>query len=219
MTLDQLKHFIRVQIEDTNSDQYQLDDADLYRYIKEAEREAAERAGIFKIDRNIALVADKATYTLCEVIDLTWVKVSGESFPLAKTTKRELDFELGPWDAQPSSTPKYYFRVDDQITLYPTPDAAGTLLLDGTRYADYDLETPEALHESLAYWPMYRFYSIPDIDTHDSARAQFFEDKFSQVFGKKKNHQFIQSWRNDSAYSSMAQSPFNVGSSTSRSLF
>ena len=209
MTLDQLKRFVRTQVEDTDSSAYQLSDANLTAHIIEAEREAAERALLFKIDRNITIVADQADYTLDNVINLTRVKVSGETRPLVKTTKRELDFEIGAWDAQPSSTPKFYFQVDDRITLYPTPVASGTLLLDGYRYADYTLETPANLHESLGYWPMYRFYSTPDIDTHDPARAQFFEDKFSKVFGKKKSQDFIREWRNGQPYSGMPPNPFN----------
>jgi hypothetical protein len=209
MTKEQLKTFIRIQIEDTKIKKYFLSDETLTQYIREAEREAAERAGLFKIDTNVTLIANRATYTLDGVIELTRVKVSGEARPLIKTTKRELDFMLGEWDAQAADMPTYYFQVDDAITLYPTPDANGTLLLDGTRYATYDLETPEALHESLAYWPMYRFYSIPDIETHNPENAQFFESKFSQIFGKKKNQVFMQAWRNGSPNSALMPHPFN----------
>ena len=209
MTLDQLKHFVRVQIEDTDSSKYQLEDSDLTAHIIEAEREAAERALLFKIDTNTTIVAEQASYTLNDIIYLTRLKISGETRPLIKTTKRELDFEIGAWDAQASDTPKFYFQVDDVITLYPTPVASGTLLRDGYRYADYTLETPSNLHESLAYWPMYRFYSTPDIDAHDPVRAQFFEDKFSKVFGKKKSQDFIREWRNGQPYSAMPPNPFN----------
>lgn len=208
MTKDQLKQFIRIQIEDTVSP-YQLDNDDLNIFIKEAEREAFERASLGKIDGNITLVVDKATYDLDDVIELTRVKVSGESRPLIKTTKRELDFEIDAWDAQASSMPKFYFQQGDTITLYPTPDAVGTLLLDGFRYPYYDMETPANLQEPLAYWAMYRFYSIPDKDTSDPARAQFFEDKFTKVFGHKKSQQFISAWRDNSPSSSMSHNPFN----------
>lgn len=208
MTKDQLKQFIRVQIEDTVKP-YHLDDDDLNTFLKEAEREAFERAYLGRIDSNITLVANQATYNLNDVIELTRVKVSGEASPLVKTTKRELDFEIGAWDAQAASMPKYYFQQGDTITLYPKPDAVGTLLLDGFRYPYYDMETPANLHESLAYWPMYRFYSIPDSDTHDPVRAQFFEDKFTKVFGHKKSQQFISAWRDNSHISSMNPNPFN----------
>jgi len=210
MTKDQLKSFVRTQIEDIDSQNYQLSDTNFNIFLKEAEREAFERAKLGRINQNITLVVDQASYDLpFEIIELIRVKISGEARPLVKTTQRELDFEISSWDAQPSSTPKYYYQVNDTITLYPTPDAVGTLLLDGYRYAEYELETPENLHESLGYWIMYRLYSIPDVDTSDAGKALLFESKFSDIFGHKKKQEFIETWRNGQPYSSMMAHPFN----------
>ena len=204
MTQEELRRFIRTLADDRNKESPLVSDSELNMFIREAEREAFERSSLGRLDStyNIRIVQSKSTYEIDElIIFIERAKLSGQSIPLLKTTKKELDFNVPGWELQPEGIPRFYFQNDLIITLYPKPNADFTLILDGCRYPEVSMETPSHLHESLAYWALYRFYSIHDIDTEDMRRAMENRDKFDKVFGHKKPQTFVRDWKNGSAHS------------------
>jgi hypothetical protein len=187
-----------------------MSDAYLSATIVEANREAAECALFIRLDNsyNKTTVIGKASYDLDPlIIFIDVAKLSGEARPLVKTTRRELDFTIQKWEAE-TGTPKYYFQQGDKITLYPLPDTVFTLLLDGSRRPEVDMEVPEQYHESLASWCLYRYFSSPDSDIANPALAQMHRAEFHKVFGHKRSAQFDTIHRAASENSPMYRHPF-----------
>ena len=209
MTHDELIRFVR-QLADDLVEDYQASDDDIISYIAEAEKEAAERALFFRTDStyDISISASQASYDLDDlIIFLDRVKISGESKPLTKTTRRELDFEIDAWETA-TGTPQWYFQEGRTITLYPIPDAAGTLLVDASRYPERAMETPTERHEDLAYWTLYRIYSQRDADINAPQLAELNRQRFIEAFGHKRAYQHDTNIRNLSGHSSMYKHPF-----------
>lgn len=209
MTKTELANLVRL-LSDDKVEPYLFSDKDLFRTITEAEREASERALFLRLDSdfNINVLPTIANYELDPVIIfIDSAKLVSGFRPLIKTTRRELDFNINNW-ATETGTPKYYFQNYLTLTLYPIPDAAFTLMLDGSRRPQEELEIPEQYHEALANWCLYRFYSIHDADLGNVQLAQTHLDMFTKLFGHKRSAQFDTVHRAVSEISSLYRSPF-----------
>ncbi|NOQ36067.1 MAG: hypothetical protein GQ569_09250 [Methylococcaceae bacterium] len=210
MTKAELNAYIRVLVDDVEAD-YLCADTSLNRFIDEAEREVAERTLYFKLgdSHDFSTVASTAEYAIhTDIIFIDRIKISGEKLPLLKTTKKELDCQIQDWETI-EEKPLYYYIYDNKIRLYPVPDDVYSIVLDGSRRPVSEMETPVHLHEDLAYWVMYRYYSIQDADVQNRQKAEENRAKFRAIFGNKRNIEFEQSWRNDAGYASMRAHPFN----------
>jgi len=214
MTKSELLAFVRVLVMDTVSPYFTSDDS-INKYIDEAEREAAERSLYLKTDSSfdIAIHSGTASYDIDElIIFIERLKIQGALKPLIKTTKRELDFQKTSWEADVATDPAYpiyYFEERHRITLYPIPANDYTLLVDASRRPLESMETPVELHESLAYWPVYRILMNPDIDTYKPQVAFDNKKLFESVFGMKRTAWFDDLNRNLSMTSDMEPNPFN----------
>ena len=190
---------------------YRTPDNAIYHYIKEAEREGAERSLYLKTgsDFDITVLTGKSTYHIDEsIIFLDRIKLQGARKPLIKTTKRELDFEKTKWESD-VKPPVYYFQERHKITLYPIPDIDYRLMIDGSRRPLEDMETPPELHESLTHWCLYRILSNPEADIYNGQEALVQLQKFADIFGHKRTAWFDNLHRNNSMDSSMNPNPFN----------
>jgi hypothetical protein len=214
MTKPELLAFIRVLVDDTVAD-YSASDDTINKYIDEAEREGAERSLYLKTDSSfdINVRSGVASYDLDEsIIFVERLKIQGATKPLIKTTKRELDFQKTNWEldvATDPAYPVYYFQERNRITLYPIPSADYKLQVDASRRPLYSMETPEELHESLAYWPVYRILIAPELDIYNPKAAFDNKKLFESVFGMKRTAWFDDLNRNLSMTSSMEPNPFN----------
>jgi len=191
---------------------YLVSDASIDTFIDEANREAFERSLYGSLDstHDINLVAGQNTYTIDPLIFyITRAKIASQQEVLQKTTKRELDFNLVGWESKKSSMPRYFFMDANTLTLHPTPLSVDLLLLDGYRYPNTAMEVPVEQHESLAYWVMYRFYSIQDADSENLQRAEFNRAKFDSVFGHKKSQDHLHYWNNGNMKSRLTPNHFN----------
>jgi len=189
---------------------YLCSDTQVNLWISEAEREGAERALYLRTSatHNIAVLSGTAAYTINSgIIFIDRAKLSSERKPLLKTTRAELDANVTDWE-NVTGTPKYYFLANMSLTLYPKPDAGFTLTLDGSRRPATDMETPGYLHESLAHWLLYRFYSVRDADANSVQLSQQNLQTFAQIFGYKRKASFETAWRNSSYSALFTSNPF-----------
>jgi hypothetical protein len=199
----------RVLAEDAK-EPYQTSDSTLIKYIREAEKEGAERSLYLKLgdDYNFLASSGKASYDVdTEIIFIDRVKLSGAVWPLVKTTKRELDFSINNWDTA-TGEPKYWFQEQDILTLYPVPTQSYTVMLSGSRRPVSDMETPERYHESLVYWCLYRHFSSPDVDVQNPGLSLKYKADFDKAFGHRRSAQWDAVYRDTSEFSSMAIHPF-----------
>ncbi len=209
MTKDELKDYIRTLADDTVAP-YRTSDADIYAYIAEAEREAFERALLTKTDAtyDLSIVSGTASYALDDLIfQVDRLKISGEDRPLSKTTKRELDFQLDKWEIE-TGTPQYFYQQNKTITLYPIPDANGTLLVDAWRYPESEMETPTEMQADLAYWPLYKIFLQLDADINAPELAAMNLAKFNEAFGSKRSFKHHRNMQDVSDTSPMYRHPF-----------
>jgi hypothetical protein len=217
MTKDGLKQFIRFLLDDKRGE-YLVNDLDLGILIDEAEKEAAERALYLPLSKSdaVPVIAGQPTYQIsCKTIFLTMVKLSLGKSPLIRTTRQRMDFNVTSWESK-AETPLYYMMDGLNLTLYPIPIANDTLLLEGFRRPCREMETPEQYHESLAYWCLYRIYSVPDIDVMKPGAAELNLQKFTKAFGHKREAMFDTVWQNTEPRDPFYQSPFFVSNSNGR---
>jgi len=190
---------------------YVVPDAVLTSFISEAEVEAAERTQCLRLDASydIAVTSGVSVYAINPVtIFIDSARLSGESKPLIKTTRRELDFNINKWITE-TGTPKYYFQDDTKITLYPMPDKAYTLQLDGSRRPTAILEIPSQYHDDLSAWCLFRFFSINNNGMTDMNKAAMYSGQFDKAFGHKRNALFDTVNRASSEQSTLYRNPFN----------
>lgn len=196
MTRTELLALVRV-LADDETEPYLLKNDKALLFIKEAEREAAERALYLKLEasHNLAVKANKASYELCpSIIFIDRAKLDGIAAPLVQTTRGYLDHHAEAWEDR-VGTPMYFFIEQQQLVLCPTPDKPFTLQLQGCRRPVEDMETPEQYHEKLAHWVLYRFYSLRDADIYSPEKAADHLKEFDLVFGKKRKASFDEAWR------------------------
>lgn len=209
MTKIELLSFIRTLSNDKVLP-YLATDAEILNFISEAEKEAAERALYLRTDSsfNMRVLSGKALVCIdSAIIFIDRLKLQGKSSVLIKTSKAELDFEVNDWESR-TGTPTHYYQTGHEITLYPKPDAAFVLQIDASRRPIEDMETPEHRHEDLAYWCLYRIYSIPDSDLLDLGKSAENLKKFDAIFGHKRNESFNKMWQDMPKEPAFMRSPF-----------
>jgi hypothetical protein len=100
-----------------------------------------------------------------------------------------LDKYMPRWREE-SGFPLYALQEDRAVRLAPTPDVAGTLILEGYRFPLKDMaameDAPEinaAHHVHLVQWVLHRAFSVPDTEFFDPDRAARAEAEFTRYFG------------------------------------
>jgi hypothetical protein len=115
--------------------------------------------------------------------------------PLPHVSQDEVALFLGN---SPTSVgrPLCYSRanLDNSISIYPTPNIAGTFTADIARMPS-DLEVmvsgtdspamPLEFHRDLVYWMQAEAYIVDDTDKGNAKRAEDMEKKFESRFGRK----------------------------------
>jgi Holliday junction resolvase RusA-like endonuclease len=190
---------------------YVVPDTVLASFINEAETEAAERAQYLRLDStyDIAVTSGVSVYAINpSVIFIDSVRLSGESKPLIKTTRRELDFNINKWISE-VATPNYYFQDDTKLTLYPMPDKSYTMQLEGSRRPIVSMETPSQYHDDLSNWCLFRFFSINNSGMTDVNKAIMYSGQFDKTFGHKRNALYDTVNRAASEQSTLYRNPFN----------
>ena len=210
MTTDELISFCRL-LDDDCRPPYLVSTERMGHFVREAEKEAAERALYLKIDKEqwINVKADQPSYELSpEIIFIDRVKLQTGTQPIFKTTECELDFAQGNWESK-TGTPRHYIQDKNTIRLYPTPLVDDILMLTGSRRPMFDMETPEERHEDLAQWVLYRYFSVRDADTYNPVKAAEYLNEFSNLFGHKRDAFFERTWRDYAQHPAFKVSPFN----------
>lgn len=195
---------------------YLFDDEDVWRWLSDAEAEAAIRG---------RLLHEAENQTVCEfdvssgasVYPLHWslfelthcafrLAGAGRREPVKLISTEELDRTVRDW-RDLSGTPKYAVQGDGSIRLVPRPNAVGTLLLEGYRLplkplsisATAKPEIHSAHHRHLVHWALHRAFSLPDSETLDLGRADVAEQAFTAYFGARPDSDLRRITREDEA--------------------
>lgn len=216
MTLEDLIRRFRIDATDTVPSPYLFDDEWVIVWLNDAQAEAAVRGRLlYEADNpvvcEIAVSAGVNTYQLhASLYELasTRFEVAGEtrSEPLYLTTREELTRTRPDWRNDADDRPRFIIQDDSSITLWPRPNQAGTVRLEGYRLPiaamANDSDKPEinaTHHRYLVYWALHMAFSRPDAETFDPQRSKTAEDAFTRYFGIRPDSDLRRSTRSDEA--------------------
>jgi hypothetical protein len=186
---------------DDHTGQEQFDDADLLRYLTEAEREACLRAKLLFDESSdftqIEVVEGTATYTLDERID----RIDGASFTPGAGGRaydlvpKGIDWIRDQCDwANRTGQPTHYCLIDRVLRVWPKPSSSGEgeLQLRAYRFPLYPIddlgaspEIPVEHHEGLLDWLDYRAHQTKDSEQGDESRSANGLAAFTDRFGER----------------------------------
>jgi hypothetical protein len=136
-------------------------DAEIYRYIWEAEAELATEAKLIERAYTTTTVASTAAYA-APTYAMVIKRVTYDSQKLMPISFREYDALVFNATTIPLGTPQYYVLWEDELTLYPTPDAAATLKIWSLNQPQQvtstsALEVPGVWHLPMADFLLWKF--------------------------------------------------------------
>ena len=129
-------------------------DAEMYRYIWEASAVLATECRLIERSYTTTTVASTAAYA-APTYAMVIKRVTYNSSKLMPINFREYDALVQNATVIPTGTPQYYYYWEDELTLYPTPDAAYTLKIWSYNHpqavtATSTIEVPPVWHLSMA---------------------------------------------------------------------
>lgn len=109
----------------------QLADSDIVRWANEAQMEIANSNKAIKVKSNTVSVVDQSTYSFpsMRILQIESLHYNGRMIPNMPFASAETKiFEHDP-DQEQRGTPELWYEWGGEFTLWPKPDAAGTLTL------------------------------------------------------------------------------------------
>lgn len=212
MTLAELIARFRTDAND-KAEPYFWSDSEVTAWLNDAVSEAAVRGRLIHESADadmcsISVVEGTTSYPLHSLmyeLDGVWFQKAGESEQrkIRLVSTEYLDASLRDWK-RASGTPEYAVQTDNAIRLVPSPDAVGTLTLEGYRLPAApmidDEDTPEingAHHVHLIQWALHRGFSVPDTEAFDPRRADIAEAEFTRYFGLRPDADMRRTTRHD----------------------
>lgn len=219
MNVEGLIQQFRIDADDTVV-RYRASDEAVMGWLNEAEQEACLRGRLLHESARpevcqIAVKAGTAHYPLHAAlyeIDYLAFKPAGDTRrgPVKLVSREELD-RIKPMWRERTGRPDYAIQSDTGIRLAFTPDAAGTLFLEGFRlplsvftHEGNEPEINPAHHAKLVHWALHRAFSVPDSETIDPTRAQLAERAFTAYFGLRPDANLRRASRHDVAHHNQA---------------
>lgn len=221
MTLEDLIARFRIDSTDTVLQGGLFDDEWITAWLNDAQQEAAIRGRLlYEASQpsicEITTAPGVTVYPLHESLyelSSTRYRVQGDltSKPLELTTREDLDRVRPNWRDDAQGCPRYIIQDDSRLTIWPAPDSAGTVLLEGYRLPlnamASDNDKPEinaAHHRHLVYWALHMAFSRPDADSFDPQRAVTAEKAFTRYFGIRPDSDLRRASRHDQPQSTKA---------------
>lgn len=177
---------------------YGWSDAELNGWINEAVREAAIRAGLLSAAVTVALVGGQAEYPLDSAISYVLSARLAAGGLLMRTARATLDAHCADWMAT-TGTPTQFFIEGRTLTVWPTPAAAATVLLQTHQYPaalTTDQHSPsleDHEHLFLVEWVIYRAGQKRDMD-FTLPNPEQYEASFTRAFGPRPSARVRRGW-------------------------
>lgn len=190
----------------SNDDGLLWSNSELTQYADEAQQEVARRRPIKDNTTvavtQIAVVALTPTYayhkSILAIEEPYFVEtISGIHHALKKYSHADMLTDYQTWRADTAGKPTLYIEDlhERSITLYRTPDVAGTLYLTTRRLPvrrlnwsigqSAKLEVDAEHQYDMLDWILYRAYLKDDIETSDAERARRHLDAFTLAIGER----------------------------------
>ena len=197
MDFSEIENSVRITADDNSAGDKLWAQAEILEYARDAENEACQRADLLTDETSsftdITINTSTGTFSISNTItEVLSAKLSLESNPLMKTSRRVLDLSFSNWPAN-TSTPRSIFRsATNKITVYPKPIVADTLNMAVSRIPTTPMTltgSPEVnarWHPGLLEWILYRMYMKNDSETLNVDKALDHEANFTKIFGERK---------------------------------
>lgn len=222
MTLESLIAEYHVLADDRAGEAH-VSDPQLWAFFAEAESEAAIRGRLIHEASDsalcqIAVVSGTSVYSthpaLFEVTYVAFEDADGERTRVRLVSAEALDPDepvriaadcydaptLDDWRTD-TGTPAVAIQSGTSIRLVPTPDAAGTLYLEGYRTPlgalGSDPEIAEAHHRHLIQWVLYRAFALPYAPSVDPKLSATSYANFERYFGRRPDSDLRNDTRRD----------------------
>jgi hypothetical protein len=200
-----------------NDDGLLWTNSELAQYADEAQFEIVRRRPIkdntTAAITQIAVTAAAPTYpyhaSILQIEDAYFVEtVAGTHHELVKRTHADMRDFRPLWRTDEDGKPDTYIEdlTERSVTLYRTPDVAGTLFLTVRRlpksrlnwnFRNAMLECAAEHQYNLLDWILYRAYAKDDIETRDERRAKTHLDEFNVAIGVRPSAAREQLLRNE----------------------
>jgi len=213
MTRDDLIKQFRTLAQDTVAP-FLFSNEQIGGWLIEADSEAAIRgrllhesanADVCEISMTVGVTVYPLHPALYEVTHLS-LRLDGETRrePVKLVSGEYLDESVPDW-RDLTGRPRFAIQTETSMRLVPTPDRAGTLLLEGYRLPLKELgavgvNKPEihlAHHHYLVHWALHKAFSIPDAETFDPNRSVLAERAFTAYFGPRPDSDLRRTTRHD----------------------
>lgn len=128
MNLGEIKTRVKRQFGDESS--VQVTDDDIVRWVNDAQREIAQQNDLLETVSTTTITTSQSEYTLPSDI-LTLRALRYNNLKLDALTQEEADTKIVNYEnpaGYVTGTPVHFWIYANRVTLYPTPDASGTLL-------------------------------------------------------------------------------------------
>lgn len=170
----------------------QLGDADIIRWINDAQRDIAMKHDLLQTKATSSIVAAQADYTVpADLLNLFGVRYDNRR--LVEYSIQEVDLDgLAATNATASDTPNSYSFFADLLTLYPTPAVALTngltilYLRQPTEVVTVSdpLTLPERYHNSIVQYCLQMAYELDENWQAAQVKNQEFNSDMGSLRGK-----------------------------------
>lgn len=197
MDFSEIENSVRITLDDNTTGDKLWSQAELLEYARDAENEAAERAGLILDNSSsftdIAVNTSTALYTLSNtIVDVRSAVMALGTKELALTTEKVLDLSFDSWRSKTGTPRSYFVSATNEIRIYPKPIVADTLNMVVTRFPNTPMtvngspEIQARYHPGLLLWILYRAYMKNDSETLNVDKALDYKAQFEEFFGSKK---------------------------------
>jgi len=159
-------------------------DAELYRYMTDAEREINNQVHCYVLSTAATSVTSTSGYTL--PVDVLYLdRVSFDNVPLKEVPRRGIDMmDMPGYGGTPQTgDPTHYYRQGtDTVYLWPTPQRAATIQYVYTAEpaaivtASTQFSVPANFHQPLQDYVLYRSFT----KDQDQARSEWHKREYMQ---------------------------------------
>lgn len=111
----------------------QLSDADIVRWINEAQREIAHETGCLQTTATTSIIADQADYTVGSITpviyEISSVLIDGRRIINMPVSQAEESISLADPEESETGSPQFWYEWANTLTFWPVPNKPGTLTI------------------------------------------------------------------------------------------
>jgi hypothetical protein len=175
----------------------QLEDADILRWANDGQQQIVTENKVLRAKGTLATVVGTAEYTFPAESIFSVNSIHHDGIPMRNITLQEAEETILSSDgASETGTPVVWWLWDETFTIWPTPEAAGTLTLYFTRYPteltgdpNQVLDVSDKYYPALVSFVLQQAYEMDE----DWQASQAKEAQFKTALAEQREEDFLAS--------------------------